>query len=116
MDKIQRTFFVVSLSAATVTGASSHTKPAAARNLECSFPLQINLNLYERRVPNIELQLLSRPWRLLTVFLHTRKYRSIHAMGVDWSQKFYLSVSPTYNVTDSFLEIYDATVYDLSNV
>jgi len=27
---------------------------------------------------------------LLTVFLHTRKYRSVLATGVDWSQTFYL--------------------------
>lgn len=54
--------------------------------------------------------------RLQTIFLHTRKWRSILATGVEWSQNFYISVSPTYNVTDSYVEIFDATFYDLSNV
>jgi hypothetical protein len=53
--------FVVSLSTAAVTGASSRTKNAAVWNLERCFPQHINLILYERRVPNSRLQLLSRP-------------------------------------------------------
>jgi hypothetical protein len=46
---VQNVHFIVFLSIATVTGASSHRKPASARNLGSVFPLYFSVTLLHRR-------------------------------------------------------------------
>jgi hypothetical protein len=115
MDKIQRTFCRVP-EHNNCHGCFFAYEACGCQEFRALFSPTDQLNLLWKKSPESPTAASEQALRLLTVFLHTRKYQSILATGVDWSQMLYLSVSPTYNVTDSYLEIYEATVHDLSNV